>query len=221
MEKILKTQGHLIHLIPTHSRGFLSHFVSNISSARVSTTVFSRQIPRPQGLSLKWQSMLPPVFYNPRFFHCLLYEFLLFPVSVPFNACTSVWCPSLKPDVDLDATAYLFQALYKVGSEAFASKGAHLSSVKLAWLWPRAAGADRGCHVAWNHSEHRQAPLMYLYRRKVHVHLPSTWSQMPVQSEKRGKTATGRGDMPLRSLSLAKFREHSTQALPLKCASSE
>lgn len=115
-----------------------------------------------------------------------------------------------------------FKHCTEVCSEAFASKGAHLSSAKLAWLWPRAAGTDRGCHVAWNHSEHRQAPLMYLYRRKVHVHLPSTWEpDASSEWKQRVKTATGHGDILLRSVSLAKFREHSTQALPLNWASSE
>lgn len=124
-----KTQGNLIHLIPTHilSR-FFSHFVSNISSASISTTAFARQIPRPQGLLLKWHSMLPPFFiilsfftaYSVNFFcsQSLYLSMLALLSGLLHYSQMLIWVPQ----------HICFKRRTKVCSEAFASKGAHLCS---------------------------------------------------------------------------------------------
>lgn len=125
-----KTQSHLIHLIPPHKPQLriFSHFVSNISSASVSTGASARQIPRPQGLSLKWQSMLPP------FFIILDVLLLTLLISSAPSICTFqclhfclvlhhynqmlIWMPQ----------HICFKHCTKVCSEVFASKGALLCS---------------------------------------------------------------------------------------------
>lgn len=113
----------------THSQQrFFSRFSSNISSASVSTIAFGRQIPKPQGLSLKWQSKLPPLFrilcfftaYSMNFFSSqYLYLSMLALLSGLLHYSQMfIWMPQ----------HICFKHCTKVCSEAFASKGAHLCS---------------------------------------------------------------------------------------------
>lgn len=108
-----KTQGHLIHLIPTHilSRGFFFHVLFQISLVPVFPPLPLQD--KSKGLSLKWHSMMPPFSIIPVFFTA--YSMNFFCSQYLYLSMR----PSLQPDVDMVAPAYLFQALYKTVFRGF------------------------------------------------------------------------------------------------------
>lgn len=149
------------------------------------------------------------------YFFCSQYLYLsMLALWSGLHHCNQIWMPH----------HICFKHCTKVYSEAFASKRAHPCS-ELSKTCMSLAQSSRdweelscGLESLWT-----QAGPAHVFVQKEGAcaspkHLEPDASS---ESKQRGTTATGHADMLPRSLSCAKFREHSTQALPLNWTSRE